>query len=87
MTRETDTWVSGNKPAASGPGQKPLFMNEAFETETCREESGAGHVLLPGPAGSGEPVPGPKVPTPLHCVGKGLLSAPAPLLPGLPPVK
>ena len=34
-------WVLGAKLAASGPGQNPLFMNEAFETETCREETGA----------------------------------------------
>lgn len=87
----------GAKLAASGPGQKPLFMNEAFETETCREETGAGHTLLPGPAESGKTVSGLQVPTPLLWVWKGLWLSPpllegapvclSPLLPELPSVK
>lgn len=43
-------WIPRAKLAASGLGQKPLFMNEAFETETGREETGTGHTMLPGPA-------------------------------------
>lgn len=87
MTEQTDTWVLGPKLAASGPGQKPLFMNEALETETCWDQPGAGHTLLPGPAEMDKPVSGSQVPTPLLRAWKGLLSTFSPLLPELPPVK
>lgn len=61
----TGAWIPRARLAASGLGQKPLFMNEAFETETCREETGTGRTMLPGPAEWGESSSGPQVPAPL----------------------